>query len=50
VEHAADVEPATRTVVTDGIRDHVRAKMLDQLRVAGRAGGLERCRIRDVPF
>ena len=37
-----DVEPAARNVVTDGVGDQVRDEPLDQLRVTGRSGGLER--------
>ena len=37
-----DVEPSLRHVVTDGVLDQVRDEALEQQRVAGRSGGLER--------
>ena len=40
--YVSDVEPAARNVVADGVRDQVRDEALDQLRVAGGSGGLER--------
>ena len=42
--YVSDVEPAAREVVADGVRDQVRDEALDQLRVAGCSGRLERRR------